>query len=201
MYSWRKSSNWESVNCPTCSTPFDRRKNEKHHRTGLPPQYCSSKCSNSSSIKIEKLQTWANSKKNHWNDPLIQKKIKVTKKERYDDENYNASKLDEFSPFKLIFIRSKHRKKHECLMTLDDLKSQWIIQSGKCIYSGVNLRLPTPRNKNNDPIYTASLDRIDSSQGYTKDNIQFVSIAINHAKSNMTHEQMLEFCSVLKSAS
>ena len=37
-----------------------------------------------------------------------------------------------------------------------------------------------------------SVDRINSSKGYVKDNIQFISIAMNHLKNNMTHEQMIE---------
>jgi hypothetical protein len=40
----------------------------------------------------------------------------------------------------------------------------------------------------------ASLDRIDSSKGYIKGNIQFVSVIANYAKNEMTHDEMLYFC-------
>ena len=43
-----------------------------------------------------------------------------------------------------------------------------------------------------------SLDRKDSSIGYIKSNIQFISIAMNHLKNNMTEEQMQEMLAVLK---
>jgi hypothetical protein len=44
----------------------------------------------------------------------------------------------------------------------------------------------------------ASVDRIDSSVGYEKNNIQFVSRTINYAKNDMTHEEMIKFLSFLK---
>ena len=43
-----------------------------------------------------------------------------------------------------------------------------------------------------------SIDRIDSSKPYTKDNIQFVSRNINYAKHSLSHEQMLEFLKMIK---
>jgi hypothetical protein len=43
----------------------------------------------------------------------------------------------------------------------------------------------------------ASLDRIDSSKGYIKGNIQFISITCNYAKSDMSHEEMLTFCETI----
>ena len=43
----------------------------------------------------------------------------------------------------------------------------------------------------------ASVDRIDSSKPYIKDNIQFVSRNMNYAKNIMSHEQMLEFIKLI----
>jgi hypothetical protein len=89
MYDWRKTQNWETVKCVGCGIEFSRRKNEIHHSTGLPKQYCSNSCSRSSIQKKEKLRKWANTNKNHWNNPEVQAKVKQTKLERYGDENYN----------------------------------------------------------------------------------------------------------------
>ena len=40
----------------------------------------------------------------------------------------------------------------------------------------------------------ASVDRRDSSKGYTPDNIQFVAIIANFAKNAFPEEQLIEFC-------
>lgn len=44
----------------------------------------------------------------------------------------------------------------------------------------------------------ASVDRIDSSKGYEKDNIQYVSRNINYAKGILSHQQMLDFINLIK---
>ena len=38
----------------------------------------------------------------------------------------------------------------------------------------------------------------DSSLGYIKGNIQFISIAMNHMKNNMSHNETLELIEILK---
>ena len=41
--------------------------------------------------------------------------------------------------------------------------------------------------------YTASLDRIDSSKGYTTDNVQIISYISNLMKSNATNDELIKF--------
>lgn len=46
----------------------------------------------------------------------------------------------------------------------------------------------------NNPIYTASVDRIDSSKGYIPGNIQFVSTCINYMKNTMSDSDIRLMC-------
>lgn len=56
------------------------------------------------------------------------------------------------------------------------------------LYTGAHPKY-YPKHKN-----TASLDRIDSTKGYTKDNIWVISWLANRMKQNATHEELLSFC-------
>jgi len=72
------------------------------------------------------------------------------------------------------------------------LGSLWAKQSGKCAYSGVPLSIGMP-----GPHITASLDRIDSSLGYTEDNVQFVHKAINQMKWDLSHDDFLMWVNLI----
>jgi len=105
------------------------------------------------------------------------------------------SQRDEFSGFR-VFLRRAKRRDHKVTIELQDLKDLWNNQKGKCVYTGVDLLLPT--SGSNDYIYTASLDRIDSSKGYEPGNIQFTSIAINLMKGQLTHEETLKLMQIIQ---
>lgn len=101
---------------------------------------------------------------------------------------------DEFSPFRSFINGARSRDK--CFsLTLVDLVQQWKKQEGKCPYTGWSLILPTctSRRATRSP-RNASLDRIDSQEGYIPGNIQFVAHIANMAKWDYTEVEMLEFC-------
>ena len=45
--------------------------------------------------------------------------------------------------------------------------------------------------------YNLSIDRIDSSKGYTKDNIQLVCSAANMMKGYMEYNELIQFCKAI----
>lgn len=105
-----------------------------------------------------------------------------------------GSRRDEFTPFRYIYRIAKRRWKKEFNITLQDLKDVWELQNGKCVYSKVSLVLPEETQETiKDHTIRASLDRIDSSKGYIKGNIQFVSTVINYMKNDMSHERTIAF--------
>lgn len=61
-------------------------------------------------------------------------------------------------------------------------------QNKKCAYSGENLFFPLSYGKSDSNI---SLDRIDSSKGYIKGNVQWVLKSVNLAKHELTHKDFL----------
>lgn len=93
---------------------------------------------------------------------------------------------------------NKYRRSIKYDITADDLHEIWKKQDGMCAYTGVKLTLKNRRNINVcNNNFMASVDRIDSSKSYTKDNIQFISITANLAKNTMSHKEMIEFCKIV----
>jgi len=169
--------------CSFCGNPFQKEKSEYNRRIRLGSSnfFCSSACAGKVVGGWDKVR-----------------KVAEKNNTLYDISKHSSNKKDEYSLFRPHFRRIK-RRKHEHNVTLDDLKEQWNIQSGKCAYSKVQLISTNLDVKHNiSPIYLASLDRIDSNKGYVKGNIQWISAAMNHAKNSMSHEETLKLCEILK---
>ena len=100
---------------------------------------------------------------------------------------------DDYTPFRYSLRCAKRRFK-DVDITLEDLKEIWEAQQGVCPYTGFKLILPENSNVNEiDFFHRASLDRIDSSRGYVKGNIQFISTPINLMKQTQSDESVKQF--------
>jgi uncharacterized membrane-anchored protein len=64
-------------------------------------------------------------------------------------------------------------------------------QNKKCALSGLDLTLDY--NLEN----TASLDRIDSNEGYIKDNVQWIHKKINKMKMELDQQEFISFCKLI----
>ncbi len=88
-------------------------------------------------------------------------------------------------------------------ITHEDLYTLYINQHRKCAISGIELNMPLAnlyryekeKKFNNTKNFTASLDRIDSTKGYTPDNIQWVHKNVNRMKMDLSEE---EFFRIIK---
>jgi hypothetical protein len=114
-----------------------------------------------------------------------------------------SNRRDQFTGLRWFMSRVK-RREPESVLTLQDLKDQWDRQDGRCVYTGWKLELPAyhlerAETKGRQRRFTrnlrrASLDRIDSSKGYERGNIQFVCLMANIAKSDYSSEDLVRFC-------
>lgn len=77
----------------------------------------------------------------------------------------------------------------ECSIKADEIP--W---ADKCPVLGVTLR----QNTGHLDRYSFSLDRVDSSAGYVKENVRIVSWQFNNLKSNMTLDQVERFYLYMK---
>lgn len=158
--------------CDNCGINTTKPESEYKRNTKLNRHnFCSRSCAMTYANlhKLTKVDTWVYS---------IENKQHILQ--------YSNNRKDEYTKFKYTFRNIQKRFK-EFDLTIKDLKEIWNTQNGICPYTGLQLILPTYRNIKTIPIINrASLDRIDSSQGYIKTNIQFVSTPINLLKNTMS---------------
>ena len=81
-----------------------------------------------------------------------------------------------------------------------DLTREWIqerIESGKCAVTGIPFDLSSTEKMGGKNKYAPSLDRIDSSLGYTMDNVQVVIWQYNAAKAEYSDEDVMQMAEML----
>lgn len=163
--------------CPICNVEYNKDKSEHIRNTKLNRiSYCSLSCAGRAENNNSRLATYP----------------------KFDLSPYRGNRADEYTLFRRYLKSAKNRKNkiQNIDITLEDLKEVWEKQNGICPYSKINLLLaPTTFTIKftENPFFYASLDRIDSSKGYTKDNIEFVSMGINFLKNHYSKEQVISF--------
>jgi len=91
-----------------------------------------------------------------------------------------------------VWYKIKKGAKKRNLDFLIDIKEIWdlfIKQDKKCALTGLSIKMGIKDNMG-----TASLDRKDSTQGYTKDNIQWVHRNVNVIKHSCSQEYFINIC-------
>jgi len=160
--------------CSSCGIEFEKSNSELNRNKKLNrPNFCSRNC------------VGINNTKNLLNV-----------KNRYDIQRHSNNRGGEYSKFKYHFRNIKKRNQIIDL-TIEDLSNQWVLQNGICPFSGIKLELSSYTKIKKNPIYSASLDRIDNKLGYVKGNVRWVSRAINWMKNEMDDAYIHELISIL----
>jgi len=84
--------------------------------------------------------------------------------------------------------KSAVKRNQEFDLTVADVIACWDTQWGVCAYSGRQMTLDAGH------LNTVSIERIDSSVGYTPSNTILVCQAINRMKSDFSYENFYELC-------
>jgi hypothetical protein len=75
------------------------------------------------------------------------------------------------------------------------LLNQYEMQKGKCALTGIDFTLSLNEDKSKKYIpFNPSIDRIDSSKGYTKDNVRLVCTIVNLALNSFGDETFKKMC-------
>ena len=113
-------------------------------------------------------------------------------------EGNEKSRQKKYSTFEgriTTFLRtcknSAEKRGNEFSLTRQDLIDCWENQQGLCVYSGIEMTtqpaLPT----------SVSVERIDSSIGYTPENTVLCCNHINRMKSDLSYDEFFTFCKAI----
>lgn len=167
MLKYKQNRTLIEINCDHCDIKFEKPLTEYNRNLNLNRKnYCSRSCCGKSFNNINHLRQLENN-------------INIS--------DYSNNKKDEYTGFRYYYRNAKSRFK-EFDLTLQDIKNQWELQNGICPYTGFELKLYNSKLKNPYEL-RASLDRIDSSIGYIKENIEFISLPINYLKNDQLSKQ------------
>ena len=131
-----------------------------------------------------------------WCKSCISDKMKSYHKKTWGNEKlqFTAFKRTKSVRAYITYLRSKAiKRKSECV-SIDDLEQIWNNQNGKCALTDWEMTMILGKG---NVTTNASIDRIDSSKGYIKDNIQFVCRVVNVFKSDATEELLYKMCDAI----
>lgn len=98
----------------------------------------------------------------------------------------------------LIFItlpkEEPKKKKIEFELSTDFIVEMWEKQNGKCALTQIEFLIPQERTGGKASPFAPSIDRIDSSKGYEKDNVRLVCVAVNYALNEFGEEIFKQIC-------
>lgn len=175
---------------PDCNISFERYVGEYNRRKKLgKKQYCSLSCYGNHD-GARKLRNVSESVIRENQERIVQ---------------YSDNRRDEYTSFRFFMKvvgnidRKKKKVDGDLGVDLAYLKEVWEKQGGRCCFTGWKLILPENISGWNGLRCPerASLDRIDSSRGYEKGNVRFISFMANIARSNMTDADLIRFCSAV----
>ena len=200
-----------TFNCDHCGRPHTQPKSTYHNNRGKNPKkkkchYCCDNCARLARIaKTFKINCPI------CNKEFIRRECDLSDCNGKKYKNLYCSRKcksiglsggDEYSPFVYFMGGVSSRMREKGMLDLidfdkKDLKELWDTQGGICPISGVHMILDTATGRATKRMpknpYKASLDRIDSSKPYIKNNIQFVCMAINFMKNEFGNDEIIEF--------
>lgn len=111
---------------------------------------------------------------------------------------FNKAPRDVFLRHRFTHCKSRAKKKgFEFDLELQDLHALYDKQGGICALSGQPMTFIIRRGKKREFVRhptNVSLDRIDPTRGYTRDNIQLVTNVCNHSKMDLPQPVFIEMC-------
>ena len=132
-------------------------------------------------------------KYNSWCKECVKEKAATYHKKTWGTEKlqFTAFKRTQSTRSYLTYLLGKARQRKECNITVAYLENLWLSQNGKCALTGWDMTMVLGSG---NIATNASIDRINSQNGYEDGNVQLVCRAANVAKSNLTEQEFVNLC-------
>ncbi len=119
-------------------------------------------------------------------------------KPKYGKEHHGWTGYEEIygSYWKQLQASAKERN-IKFQLTIEYAWNLFLEQNRKCALSGIELKFPKQQREKSKFKNKPSLDRIDSSKGYIKGNVQWVDTRINYMKLDHDQSEFLELCKLI----
>lgn len=133
----------------------------------------------------------------HGNRGGLCRECKNCQKERYYKERARLLEDDNLAwRYKLNQALKGTRRRSKIKDSYNDLDLEflmylWNKQNGKCAITGLDMTYKFYEGRVNTNV---SVDRIDSSKGYTRDNVQLVCMAANQMKNDLSMDELVYMC-------
>lgn len=109
----------------------------------------------------------------------------------YNHKSYSGTKNISKTYFSQVKLGAKKRNL-EFNITIENMQLMYDNQNGLCKFSKLPIIIGNEKIET-----TASLDRIDSTKGYTVDNVQWVHKDINRMKTDFNQEYFYKLCQLV----
>ena len=113
------------------------------------------------------------------------------------DNSGNFPDKKSIKMFKKAILAANRRAKKRGLpfeISLEDIVSQYVSQSGKCFYSNMRMNISKSTEESLHDPYKMTLDCKESSVGYKKENIVWCIYCINSFKQRMGKQEIINIC-------
>jgi hypothetical protein len=97
----------------------------------------------------------------------------------------------------MMFLQAKKRAERSgmvCSISVEWIKNKWTEQGGRCLLTGIPFDLSRPTERDHSNPHSPSIDRIDSTLGYTPGNTRLVLTAMNIALGTWGEDQFEAMC-------
>lgn len=126
------------------------------------------------------------------------KKYDIPRNSKEGRPNKTTKKFGDIHQSYIYLLKNRAKIKNlEFNLTGEYLWRLFLKQNKKCALSGMELKFPKAWGVKSKTSITASLDRIDSSNGYVIGNVQWVHKTINTIKMDLSDSEFIKLCQMV----